>query len=196
MDLVNLARRLGLTALSNRLRLVVGRCTIHRANDASKVQTVQVELLKDEVRDGIERYQNYGFTSVPLPGMEGVAVFVGGDRSNGVVLAIGDRLYRLRDLQPGETAMYDDLGQKVHLTRAGIIAATPLNATVSADGDIDLTAGGKLRLVAPNIEIHATDSLRFDVAGHGQHWYPDKMDPWTIGAVAGTPHPITPPEIE
>jgi phage gp45-like len=40
--------------------------------------------------------------------------------SHPIVLVVGDRRYRLKNLQDGEVAIYDDLGQKVHLTRDGI----------------------------------------------------------------------------
>lgn len=62
-DLDNLAKSLGLPTLLRRVRLIVGRGTLHRTNDAGAVQTVQAEFLKGEVRDGMERVQNYGFTS-------------------------------------------------------------------------------------------------------------------------------------
>lgn len=34
---------------------------------------------------------------------------------------VADRRYRLQGLAAGEVALYDDLGQKVHLTRGGIV---------------------------------------------------------------------------
>ncbi|WP_431477838.1 phage baseplate assembly protein domain-containing protein [Massilia eburnea] len=62
--------------------------------------------------------RNTGFTSVPKPGAEGVVVFVGGNRDHGLVIAVEDRRFRLKGLASGEVAIYDDQGQKVHLTRA------------------------------------------------------------------------------
>ncbi len=187
MGLETLARQLGLPALTRRVRLTVARGVLHLVNDALKVQTMQVEFLSGEVRDNIERMQNYGMTSVPLAGMEPVAVFVGGDRSNGVVIAVGDRQYRLNSLRTGEVTLYDDLGQKVHLTREGINVESPFNVTVKA--------GQTLRLEGNEVHLHAQTLYRWDVNGHGQVWHPTSVDPWTIGETSGTPHPITPPEI-
>lgn len=187
MDLDHLARQLGLPALTRRVRLTVARGVLHLVKDALKVQAVQAEFLAGEVRDGIERFQDYGFTSVPLAGMEVVAVFLGGDRSNGVVIAVGDRQYRLNSLRPGEVALYDDRGQKVHLTREGIEVESPFNVTVKA--------GQTLRLEGDQVHLHAHTLYRWDVNGHGQVWHPTSVDPWTIGETTGTPHPITPPEI-
>lgn len=191
-DLEHMAKSLGLPALLRRVRLIVGRGTLHRTNDAGAVQTVQAEFLKGEVRDAMERAQNYGFTSHPHPGAEPVAVFLGGDRSNGLVVVMNDRTFRLKALEPGEVAIYDDLDQKVHLTRTGIVVETPLNATVKA--------GKKLRLEGEDIELHATRSLSWDVAGFGERWtwtggtaWEHKT--WQISAVVtAVPLPINPPE--
>lgn len=187
MDADMIARLIGLPALTRRLRLLVARGVLHRVDDDAQVQAVQVGLLPDEVRDGVERVQDYGFTSVPLAGMEPLAVFVGGDRSNGVVIAVADRQYRLKGLRGGEVALYDDRGQVVHLTREGIRVESPFNVTVKA--------GQTLRLEGDVVQLHAHTLYRFDVNGHGQVWHPTSVDPWQIGETAGTPHPITPPEI-
>lgn len=63
------------------------------------------------------------------------------------------------------------------------------------DGSVELTAATTLRLVAADIQLHATNSYRFDVNGHGQHWHGNYVDTWQIGEVAGTTHAISPPEI-
>lgn len=172
--------------LKNRVKLALGKGVLHLVNDGGPCQTVQATFLVGETRDGMERPQDYGFTSHPLPGMQPFAGFFGGDRSNGFVIAMCDRQFRI-ELLKGEVAMYDDLGQKVHLTRTGVMVDTPLNATVKAQQDV--------RIEGRNVAIHATDSFRFDVNGHGEHWFPDRVEPWTIGAAAGTPRPISPPEI-
>ncbi|SNT29061.1 phage baseplate assembly protein V [Noviherbaspirillum humi] len=107
--------------MRNRVRLMVGRAILSVVNDAGAIQTAQAQLLADEVQDDAERIQEYGFTSVPLPGAEAVLAFVGGNRDHGLIIAVDDRRYRLTGLAGGEVAIYDDLGQKVHLTRDGIV---------------------------------------------------------------------------
>ncbi|SFG29458.1 phage baseplate assembly protein V [Duganella sp. CF458] len=104
-----------------RAALMVGRCILKAVGDGKAVQLVQTQLLAEEVHDDVERIQEYGFTSVPKPGAEGVVVFVGGNRDHGLVIAVEDRRFRLRALESGEVALYDDQGQKVHLTRSGIV---------------------------------------------------------------------------
>jgi phage baseplate assembly protein V len=113
-----------LRPLQRRVQLMVGRCAINLVNDALKMQAVQISLYTDETRDGVERLQNYGFTSNPQTGAEGVALAVGGTRNHMVVIAVDDRRYRLTGLASGEVAIYDDIGSKVVLKRGGIIQVT------------------------------------------------------------------------
>lgn len=129
---------------------------------AAKMQGCTVSLLEDEVAE-LPHAEPYGFTSAPKPGAECIAAFYDGDRSQGVVICIADRRFRLTGLAPGEVALYDDLGQKVHLTRSGIVvdgggkpitiqntpkveADTPLlhcTGNVVADGEIMDMGGAK-----------------------------------------------------
>lgn len=139
-----------------RVMLMIGRAVLKAVNDAAPIQIVQAALLGDEVRDKVERMAEYGFTSVPLPGAQAVAVFVGGDRGHGIVIATGDTRYRLKGLEGGEVAIYDDQGQKVTLTRAGIVVdggglpVTIINApSVTADTP-EFTMTGNLS-VAGNV---------------------------------------------
>lgn len=181
-----------LKPIVNRVRLTIGRGVLHLVNDAAAVQQVQATFLAGETRDGVERPQNYGFTSVPLPGMEPVAVFLGGDRSQGIVVAVADRQYRLKGLPAGEVALYDDLGQRVHLSRTGVVVDTPF--------DITATAGGKARVHAKDIEQHASRSLSWDIDGYGQRITSlgggaYKITTWQQGAQVQTEMlPIKPPE--
>jgi len=110
-----------LEPVKNKVGLMVGRCVLRAITDTGKLQRVQVQALADETHDDVERVQQYGFTSVPFAGAEGVVVFVGGNRDHGLVIAVDDRRYRLVGLSAGEVALYDDQGQKVHLTRTGIV---------------------------------------------------------------------------
>ncbi|EGH25839.1 Phage baseplate assembly protein V, partial [Pseudomonas amygdali pv. mori str. 301020] len=74
-----------------------------------------------EVKDDMEHFEPYGFTSNPLAGAEGIAAFIGGDRSHGLLLVVADRRYRLKGLESGEVAIYTDEGDKIHLKRGKVI---------------------------------------------------------------------------
>ncbi len=111
--------------LSNRIANMVGRAVLRVADDAKQIQIVQVDLLEGETRDDIERFQNYGFTSRPRDGAEAVVLFVGGRRDHGLCIAVDDRRHRLKNLESGEVAIYNDAGAKVVLKASGEIELTP-----------------------------------------------------------------------
>lgn len=124
-----------LRSLGNRVMMMFARGVLRGVTDSSSRQQLQIELLKGEVRDGVERMQNYGFTSHPLGGDVAVA-FIAGNREQGIALVVDDRRFRLH-LQPGEVAIYDDLGNKIELLR----------------DQLKVTAVQHLEVVAPTLHI-------------------------------------------
>lgn len=138
MDMRDQIKRL-VDPIITRVRNVASRGVIKLVNDKTKIQQMQASLLAGELKDGIENYQNYGFSSVPLKGMEVLVVFCGGDRSNGVVVASGDRTYRLKELHPGEVAIYTDEGDYIKLARNRKIQVNTLHLEVVAAEDVSYT---------------------------------------------------------
>jgi len=135
-----------LEPLLNRILLLVARAVVRLVNDDPKLQQLQIEALKGEVRDQVERFQEYGFSSVPRPpdengAAEAVALFVGGDRAHALVVAVDDRRYRLQSLASGEVALYDDQGNVVHLKRSNVIEVA------TGDGKASMTLDGPNELI-------------------------------------------------
>jgi phage baseplate assembly protein V len=145
--------------LKRRVMLMVGRGIVKLVTDAGALQVIQQAALAGELMDDVERLQEYGFTSVPHPGAETVFLALAGERAHSVVIAVEDRRYRLTGLAGGEVAVYDDLGQKVHLKRNGILMDSPQNILIRTEG--------VLRLEADRIEIHGKTSVQTDVHGKG-----------------------------
>lgn len=127
--------------LEGRVRGMVARAIVRLVDDARQAQELQLELLADESQDAVERFQNYGLTSVPHAGAEALVVFAGGLRSHGVVLAVEDRRYRLTGLEEGEVALFDDLGNVIKLGRQRI----------------DVTSVNELRVEAPKVIVQSND---------------------------------------
>lgn len=115
------------------LKNLLSRGVVVLVNAASKMQGMQVKLLANEVKDGMEHFEAYGFTSNPLPGAEVLAAFFGADRSHGVIFCAGDRRYRLRGMEGGEVALYTDEGDKIHLKRNRVIEIETMTLKVKAD---------------------------------------------------------------
>jgi len=132
--------------LARRIRLMAARAILTLIDDATKMQGVQVKLLDGEVCNNVARMQQYGFTSVPLPGAEGIYLALGGSRDHGVVIVADDRRYRIKGLQGGEVAIYTDedklgsdhriifkRGKEIHLVAgASSIVMTPTGITITA----------------------------------------------------------------
>jgi phage baseplate assembly protein V len=189
-----------LDPVRRRVAQLINRAVLQVVNDAGGLQELQVQALADEVLDRIERFQEYGLTSVPLPGAESLLLSVGGSRSNAVIIAVDDRRYRLQGLAEGEVALYsiddqDPAGHRIVLKRGGIIE---VRGRV-----VDLRGEELLRLSGAEVEIHADTRLETDVAGYGEatnfeggtSW---RTDNYKQGATfsAAVEHGIQPPEVE
>lgn len=176
--------------LSNRLKNLVGWGVLHSVADtAGDIHRAQGDLgtkTRPEQHEQMARPQWFGFASRPPGPLPCVCLFPNGNRAAGIIIAEGDVTWRFQ-IEAGEVALYDDLGQVVHLTRTGIRVESPLNVTVKA--------GQTLRLEGDQIHLHAHSLYRWDVNGHGQIWHPTSVDTYQIGETAGSAHPISPAEI-
>lgn len=160
MGLMDSLQRL-LAPIWRRLRLIVSRGVVHRSNDTSKLQVVQLGLLAGETAE-MERFQQYGFTCRPLDGAEAIALAVGGSRGHLVAIAVDDRRYRMTGLKNGEVALYTDEGDVVHFKRGRIVsvnvgqdleATVGNNVTLTAGNTVDVDAGTKIAATAPEVTV-------------------------------------------
>jgi phage baseplate assembly protein V len=132
-----------LERILRRLALIVGHGRITIGDDSGQAQVQQVQFSDRELQDDIPRVAEYGFTSMPLVGCQALVVFVGGERSNGAIVGTHDERHRMRNLQPGEVAIHDDLGQSVYITRAGIVVdggGKPITFQNAPSVDFNVTA--------------------------------------------------------
>jgi phage baseplate assembly protein V len=132
-----------LAPLRTRIANMVARAVVALVDDAGKLQVLQLGVLADETRDGCERFQEYGFTSVPLPGAEAVVLFVGGRRDHPLVVAVDDRRHRKTGLEPGESALYNHAGAYV-LCKADGSVEVHAPGSVSVNGQTVVLNGGQL----------------------------------------------------
>lgn len=130
--------------LQSRVRNSLVRGVVRAANDNPKLQTVDLQL-EDGIRaTRVEHIHPYGFTHHPRPGAEVFVASLGGNRDHMVSFPASDRRYRIK-VAEGEVAIHDDQGQKVHLTRDGVVVDTPKKA--------DVKAGESARIEAPTITL-------------------------------------------
>jgi hypothetical protein len=110
--------------LRARIRGIVRRAVIGNLNTDTGFQTVQAKTLADDVRDDVELFEPYGFTSSPPAGSEALVFSVGGDGSHLVALAAGSRTVRLA-VGAGEVAVYNEAGASIVLRDDGSIEVFP-----------------------------------------------------------------------
>lgn len=138
-----------------RILHVVGRARITTGDDSAGIQFQQVRLGEDEIKDGVPRMAEFGLTSMPPVGSDAVLVFIGGDRSNGAIVATGHQASRPRGLKVGETMLYSQDGKSIYLTASGgiVVQAKGQDVTVNSAATVTINAAAKVRMVTPLLEV-------------------------------------------
>lgn len=102
--------------LTDRVVSLFGYGLLKVVDDSGLQQVAQFNLNPggpvEEVIDRVLRLGEYGFYSCPPPGAEGVAVFMGGRRTSGVIVATGYKAARPKGLAPGEAMLFNALAQQ------------------------------------------------------------------------------------
>lgn len=114
-------------SLSRAVDRILGLLTFGRVGRskqaAGAIGKVWVERLGKA--DELQHWQPYGYASAPLDGAHAVVAAIGSHGNARLAVVVGDRRYTIA-LEAGEVAIVDDLGQRVHLTRTGIVIDAPL----------------------------------------------------------------------
>jgi phage baseplate assembly protein V len=122
-------------SLRSKVFLLAGRGTLKTTDAAKNTAKVQGEFLKDEIISDIEKMEDYGFSSYPEEGAQIVAIFVDGNREQGLSIKTHDRRYRPTDLQPGEACMYHKSGSRITMKADGSIEADSTVGITLKTGD-------------------------------------------------------------
>ena len=126
------------------------RASVVRADPSRKMQVLQVVVYAGDVRDGVEHFEPYGFTSCPADapsdgrGAEAIVVDLGGCSDHPVAIVVGDRRFRVTGLAKGEVCIHDDQGQKITLKRDRILVEAPIVEVKSPDVRLGETADSAL----------------------------------------------------
>lgn len=108
-----------------KLKAMIGRCIIAAVSDQTKTQSLQIEAFSGDLHDEVERFQQFGFSGVPMPNAEGIVLFVAGNHDHPVVIAAENRDVRVNNLTQGESAMYNGFGHKIVLYQDRCEIITP-----------------------------------------------------------------------
>lgn len=170
--------------LRRSLALLASRAALRLVQDGPR-QRVQVALLEGELRNAVERLQQYGLTSVPRAGADAVVLSVGGTRDNPVVVVADHPRERPSGLESGDVALWCLHGPwKVLLTAAGV--------TVDGGGQpVTITNTPKVRMETDIVEVTGEVKDRCDTSGrtmadmrdmYNAHVHPDAQ-----GGLTGVP---------
>ncbi len=152
--------------IRQRIGMMVRRGVVRLVNDDAMLQELQLSVLKGEVLGRAERFQEYGFTSNPLKGAEAIVLAVSGTGSHRVVVAVDDRRHRPKGLQPGEVAVYDDLGKTIVFKRNGTLEITAPKVVFETTGDVEVNAQGDCKIDSQGkVVVEAANSIHLDGEG-------------------------------
>jgi phage baseplate assembly protein V len=155
---------------------MLGRGRIKAVRDDGTVQKNKVQFSSAETLDELTRLSDFGFTSNPPNDSDAIVLFIGADRSKGVIIATGHQTYRLKSLGRGEAALYDAFGHYIKLTASGpVIEANghdvtinntsklKVNGPIEATGDI--TSGGNVK---DSVRTMAADRAKYNAHKHSE----------------------------
>lgn len=149
----------GMRRVTQQARVAIGRAVLTLVDDASQRQLLQLERHAGTLRDGVERFQDYGFYSVPRPGAAVAVVALAGSEGHLVAVAVDDTRGRPTDGKPGDAIAWDFRGQRVWLTEDGIIIQTDRKITITGQR-IEVSASEGLHLGAgPGVGVSFLPSL-------------------------------------
>lgn len=144
--------------MMRRLRLIADRAVVTMVTDSLQRQGLQLKVLADETADDVERFQNYGHTSVPPAGSEAIVLGIGGARAGLVAIAVEDKSVRPKDLEAGDNCLYHLEGHRIILRKDGLLELEAKTVIINASE--------KLTMMSPDTEIqgplHVTGEITSD----------------------------------
>ena len=141
MSLAKLARKTAQTAqaVSDSIRQAFrGKLTLTQSGEP--IQRVQVQGLADETLQDIEQLQQFGFTSHAPAHTDVIVIPLGGDTSHGIVIASEHGSFRVKNLQSGEVAVYDQSGSSIVLKRGKLIEINCDNLVINASQKVQINS--------------------------------------------------------
>lgn len=131
------------------------------ANDSSQdIQHAQVAGMANELLQDVELFQHYGYASNPPADSECIVVPLGGRSGHSIIIATEHGTYRLKNLKPGEAALYTDEGDSIILKRGNeidvttktlnVIAATVVNVNTVT---VNVNASTAVNVTSPMVTL-------------------------------------------
>lgn len=160
--------------LKRKLQLLVSRAVVNIVTDSLRQQNLQINLLDGETADDVERFQNYGHTSVPPAGSEAIVLSVGGKRQHLVAVVVDSKSSRLKNLKSGDSSLYHLEGHYILLTENQLITLISKNLHATAaekilfetqqtqfTGNVDIIGGNSTASGTSTAADHVSSGISF-----------------------------------
>ena len=135
------------------------RGKLNLVKSADNIQKVQVSGLADETLQDVELMQQFGLTSVPPAGTQVVVLPMGGETTHSIVIATENGSFRVKNLQSGEVAVYDESGSSIILKKGRLIE-------IDCD-TLKITASTKVEISSPVVETDRVFTAQGQINGNG-----------------------------
>jgi len=141
---------------------------IFATKDDGPMPLVQMRTGPDELIEDVPLILHYGFAMRPPADTLGFAVFIGGNRNQGVVVATNHPVHRLKNLEPGDAAIYDNRGRWIWLKDGKIeIQAAGDDVDVLGAANVKVVAATKVRIETPLTELTGNLTVEGSVTAQG-----------------------------
>ncbi|MFD2264324.1 phage baseplate assembly protein V [Lacibacterium aquatile] len=145
-----------------RIYQIVNWGVIRRVDTSTNANSVQIEMIKDEISDGVFHAESYGMSAAPLPGARGVVLCIGGEKDSAIICATPDQRHRPLGLPVGDVCLYTSQDDRM----AGA-EASQHRMQFTADRTVVLT--GKTLKVLFNGQSFTIDENGIEVKGTQIH---------------------------
>ncbi len=129
------------------------------ASGAKQVIIIQGEGAAGEQFADAEMFQQPGFRSIGLPGMQPIIVPLNGTSANGVVVAMSNGKLFISNLAPGEVAIFNEnagVANSIILRNGGVI-------DIQCD-TLNINATTAVNITTPTLQVHASSTVQINTA--------------------------------
>lgn len=138
---------------------------------AGSVQFVQLDGLAGERLQDNELFQQFGFTSNPPAGTMAIVLPIGGKTAHGIIIATEHGTYRLKNLASGETAIYNQWGDRV---------------TLKANRHIEVVSSVAVDITTPVVNMSGHLNVAGNIVADGDITDNNAAEPRTMAGMRST----------
>lgn len=126
----------------DKIRGMARRVTVKDIKDDGETQTASIEVADGVWRSDVEILQQYGISSsAPEDGAVAIALALGGDEGDIVLLPVANPSSRMGGLGPGDVGVYNKFGDRVIVRADGRIEMKAAASFTCEIGGVTLSVG-------------------------------------------------------